>query len=248
MSGMPWRWFDLAWPWIGSAFAAVLLILLFATRLLQSRPALSRWRDPTWLSWLAVVVYMLHNIEEYGIDLLGVRHAFPDSLCTTLGQPPYPGCAIPPAFYLAVNLSLIWVAGPIAALVSRRHPLVGLAFYGVIGVNGMTHLVPTLLGRGYNPGFLTGLLLFLPLTVWVARTQFGTGRLPYAGFAAIMATGGIVHIVLGGSVLLFLHGSLGSDALVAIQLLNAGLFLGVPWIAERRVLAARSHAAVGDTR
>jgi hypothetical protein len=236
---MPWSWFDLAWPWIGAAFAAILLILLFATRLLQSAPALSRWRDPAWLSWLAVLLYLLHNIEEYGIDLLGVRHAFPDALCTNLGQPPYPGCTIPPAFYLAVNLSLIWVAGPIAALLSRRHPLVGFVFYGVIGVNGMTHLAPALILRSYNPGLVTGVLLFLPLTIWIARTQFGPARLPYKGFAAIMATGALVHVVLAGSVLLFLHGALSGNTLAAIQLLNAALFLAVPFVAERRLSLTR---------
>lgn len=234
---MPWSWFDLNWPWIGAGFAAVLLILLFATRALQRDPTLSRWRDPQWLSWLAVVIYMLHNIEEYGVDLLGVHHAFPNSLCTTLGQPAYPGCTVPPAFYLAVNLSLIWVAGPIAALLSRRHPLVGFAFYGVIGVNGMTHVVPVILGRGYNPGFLTGLLLFLPSFIWLPRSQFGPGRLlPYKGLAAIVFGGVLLHIILIASVLLFLHGLLGGDLLVAIQVLNSALFLALPWIAERSLL------------
>ena len=223
---MPWSWFDFAWPWIGAAFASVLLVVLIA------KP---RWRELTWLSWLAVLLYLLHNIEEYGIDLTGVHHAFPDALCTNLAQPPYPGCSIPPAFYLAVNLSLIWIAGPIAALCSKRHPLVGLAFYGVIAVNGMTHVVPVASGRGYNPGFFTGLVLFLPSFVWVVRTQFGPGRLPRQALAAILAAGGILHIVLIASVLSFLNGWMGGAALVAIQLLNAALFLAVPAIIERRL-------------
>ncbi len=229
---MPFTWFDLNWPWIGSVFAAAILLYLFTARP-RTTP---RFRDPQFLSWLAVAIYMLHNIEEYGIDLLGQHHAFPDALCTNLGQPPYPACPVPPAFFLAVNLSLIWVAGPIAALLVRRHPLVGLVFYGVIGVNGMTHVVPLLLGRGYNPGFLTGLLLFIPLTIWTARTQFGPGRLPYKGFAALVATGVLVHVVLMGSVLLFLNGAIGGETLVAIQVLNSALFLAIPWLAERRLL------------
>ena len=89
---MTWSWFDLAWPWIGfSAAAFVLIILLFGTQILRSDPSVSRWRDPVWLSWLAVPIYMIHNVEEYGIDLLGRTHYFPDALCTTLGQGAYPG-------------------------------------------------------------------------------------------------------------------------------------------------------------
>jgi hypothetical protein len=99
-------WTDVAlviFPWIGCGGAIVLLVLQFGTRLLQSEPGSSRWHDRVWLSWLAVAIYLLHNVEEYGIDVF--------------------------------NIPLIWVIAPIAALLSRRHPLVGLKFYGVIFVN-----------------------------------------------------------------------------------------------------------------
>lgn len=183
---MTWNWFDLAWPWIGAAGAAALLLLLFGTRSLQRDLSLSRWRDPVWLSWLAVPVYMIHNVEEYGIDLLGRSHYFPDALCLTLGLPPYPACPVPPPFFLAVNLSLIWVAAPLAALLSRKHPLVGLIFYGVLITNGITHIVPMLLGKGYNPGALTSMILFIPLFFWVAHTCFGPGRIAYRGLPVLV--------------------------------------------------------------
>ena len=104
-------WFDFAWPWFGLGFAVVLAVLLFATNLLRSDLGMPRWRDLRWLAFLAVAVYMVHNVEEYGIAANGVLHAFPDSLCTLLGQPDYPGCGIPPIFYLFVNLPLVWIAG-----------------------------------------------------------------------------------------------------------------------------------------
>ena len=65
---MRFTWFDLAFPWIGLAGALVLLALLFGSELLRGDPASSRWRDLVCLSWMAVVVYLLHNVEEYGID------------------------------------------------------------------------------------------------------------------------------------------------------------------------------------
>ncbi|MDQ2699435.1 MAG: hypothetical protein M3Y46_11635, partial [Actinomycetota bacterium] len=76
-------WFDLAWPWIGLGFATVLGILL-CTNVLRGDRSLPRWRDLRWLSFLAVAVYMVHNVEEYGIAANGVLHAFPDALCTAL--------------------------------------------------------------------------------------------------------------------------------------------------------------------
>ena len=56
-------WTDVAivlFPWIGGGAAIVFLILLFGTRLLQSEPGSSRWHDRVWLSWLAMVIYLLH--------------------------------------------------------------------------------------------------------------------------------------------------------------------------------------------
>ena len=61
-------------PWIGGGAAVVLLILLFGTHVLQSEPGTSKWYDRVWLSWLALTIYLLHNVEEYGIDVFG-RHA-----------------------------------------------------------------------------------------------------------------------------------------------------------------------------
>jgi hypothetical protein len=233
---MTWSWFDLAWPWIGSVPATVILILLFATRKLQYEPAGPRWRDPVWLSWLAVSIYMLHNVEEYGIDLLGRRHSFPDALCSTMGLGTYPACPVPPLFYLAVNISLIWIAAPIAALLSRRHPLVGLIFYGLLITNAPTHIAPVILGRGYTPGTLTAVLLFIPSFFWVAWTCFGPGRLSRKGLAVIVLAGVVVHVILIGSIFAFIDGAIGSPALITSQILNAVLFLAIPWIAERWLL------------
>ncbi len=230
---MTWSWFDFAWPWIGSIAAGLFLILLFGTQRLRSDLSLSRWHDSVWLSWWAVPVYMIHNIEEYGIDLLGRMHYFPDALCSALGLAHYPACPVPPSFFLAVNISLIWVAAPVAALLSRRHPLIGLIFYGLLITNGLTHVAPMLFGRGYTPGTLSALILFLPSFFWVAHTCFGPGRISYKGLAVIIGAGVIVHAILMGSLLSFIHGAIGSTALISLQLLNAILFLFLPWIAER---------------
>jgi Protein of unknown function with HXXEE motif len=230
---MKWSWIDIAFPWIGGAAAAVLLVLLFGTHLFRSEPGSSRWRDRVWLSWLAMVIYLLHNVEEYGIDLFGRMHAFPDAICTVLKLGPYPVCTLPPAFFLAVNIPLFWIGAPIAALMSRRHPLVGLTFYGVIFTNALVHLAPLLVGVGYGPGTLTAAVLFLPVSAWVARACFGTGRLGYNAMALLVADGVILHFILMGSMQLFIRGMINSGVLVWIQVVNAALFLLIPWFGEK---------------
>src|SRR3954451_23347452 len=163
-------WTDVAlvlFPWIGGGAAVVLLILLFGTRLLQSEPKASRWHDRVWLSWLALTVYLLHNVEEYGIDVFGRMTQFPRELCSTFKLPAPPDCPIPASFFLSVNIPAIWLAAPIAALLSRGHPLVGLAFYGLIFVNLFFHIMPLVAGAGFGPGTLTAIVLFVPVSAWI---------------------------------------------------------------------------------
>ena len=84
------NWTDVAivlFPWIGGGAAIVFLFLLFGTRLLQSEPGSSRWHDRVWLSWLAVAIYLLHNVEEYGIDVFGRMTQFPAEICSVLNLP-----------------------------------------------------------------------------------------------------------------------------------------------------------------
>lgn len=226
-----WHWFDIAFPWIGGVGAIVLAILLFATDRLRSDPGRSRWHDRVWLSWLGVAVYLLHNVEEYGIDLRGTFHAFPDIICAQLGLPPYPNCPIPPVFFLAVNVTAFWVAAPIATLLSRRHPLVGLSVYGIMMVNALPHIVAALSGN-FGGGFFTS-LLFVALAIWIVRACFGPGRMSYGALALLVAGGVIAHILLAAPLLLFLNSGLNLAVLVLLQLANPFLLMLILWLGER---------------
>lgn len=231
---MRFTWFDFAFPWIGLVGALVLLALLFGTELLRNDPALSRWRDLVWLSWMAVVVYLLHNVEEYGVDLLGQSHAFPAALCANLGFSTLAECPVRPSFFLAVNIPLFWIVGPIAALLSRHHPLVGLALYSVIFTNGLVHVLAAILtGEPYNPGLLTAAVLFLPLSAWVAYACFGRNGLSYKAMAFLIVCGIVLHVILAGPLMLSVRGVISSSLAVWLQLLNAALLLLATWLAER---------------
>jgi hypothetical protein len=229
---MNWSWIDLNFPWVGLTAATLLLLFLFATNRLRGDFTQSRWRDRIWLSWLAVALYLIHNVEEYGVDLLGQHHAFPGFMCSMLAQPPYPSCPLPAPFFLAVNLPLFWIGAPVAALMSRRHPILGLSVYGVIFVNALTHL-GAWVRTGYNPGALTSLIVFLPASFWVAKACFGKRGLPYGALVFIVADGVFLHIVLMGSTMLFLHDRISPSTLTAIQIANASLYFLLVWLADR---------------
>jgi Protein of unknown function with HXXEE motif len=242
---MSWSWFDLAFPWIGLAAAVVLVALLFGTQLLRGEPTPSRWHDRTWLSWMAMVAYLIHNAEEYGLDALGRWHSFPDQFSINAGLPTYPASPIPPAYWLSVNITLFWVAAPLAALLSKRHPIVGLALYSVVFINGLFHLMPFVMGTGYNPGLLTAVAVFLPLSAWVGYACFGRDRLSYKVMALLIFDGVLLHVILVGSTFMFINGVIGGATLVLVQIINAGLLLLIAWFAEKwrgGVLARPVHA------
>lgn len=74
--------------------------------------------------------------------------------------PPYPDCPIPPLYFVSVNVTAFWVMASIAALLSRRHPLVGFSIYSIIMINIVFHVMPLLTGGGYDAGTLTALIVF----------------------------------------------------------------------------------------
>jgi hypothetical protein len=88
-------------------------------------------------------------------------------------------------------------------------------------------------GTPYNPGLLTAILFFIPLTVWVASTFFGRGRLDHRIMTLIAVWGVVLHVFLVAPMFLFVNGRIGQAALVWSQIVNAALLLLVFWLAEQ---------------
>jgi hypothetical protein len=220
---------------------------LFGTHLLRGRRDASRWRDPVWLSWLAVPVYLVHQFEEYGIAANGF-HQFPTTLCTQMGLGDYPDCPIPGYYFAAVNLSLAWVGAPLAAYLSRRSTLVGLSFYGLILVNGLVHILPAVTGELYNPGMITAVLVLLPLGAWAARAVFGAGRPGHRELLVLVVGGVVFHVVLVGFLLLFINGVIGGVTLALVETLNGFTLPAVAFLGRGRPSTAAAGPNGPGTR
>jgi len=214
--------FSHLWPWFGLGLAAALLAgLLFGEmRGDRTRP---RSQDMVWLAWAATAAYLLHQFEEHGIDAEGASYAFHGTLCGTFGFADAAACPIPEAFITAVNIPVVWLAGPISALLGRRWPEIALSYFSVPAVNAAAHIGPALASGSYNPGLVTAVLLFLPLSLW---TFWVALQRPDLGARAVVATmlGGImIHAVLMLSLKAYLAGWIGEAALIAIQIVNPAI-------------------------
>jgi hypothetical protein len=214
---MVWSAAYLAWPWIGLVGAVFSLSVLFGTNKLRSDLKVSRWYDPQWLSWLTIPVYLVHQFEEYIFDPLGNTYVIPDSVCLNLGFQTYPNCPIPILHYPVVNITLVWFAAPLAALLFRRNRIVGMSLYGFIFLNGCGHLF-SVLANGLTmytaPGAATGSLIFLPLCCWLIyawkKNKFMSGK----ALCLYFLSGIIGHLVLGLSYGLFVKGLVGASGMV----------------------------------
>lgn len=197
---MAYNSFDFGWPWMGLGGGIVLLILLFATDIFRSNKE-SRLKDPRWLSWLLVPVYLVHQFEEYTMHITDGQY---DGVVTFFSEEsPFAAfldvMELPMAHFPLMNTIFVWVALPIAAMLGKKNPVVGLSGYGFLLVNGMAHLGGgAIMGMSplENPGFFTGTIIFIPLTVWMVYTILKTSTLSRKEITISMVSGIVGHIAL----------------------------------------------------
>lgn len=147
-------WLTRNWQYAGAVTAAVLLLL-----------------SPVWLRFapfgLAIVclqlpVYMLHQVEEHHHD------AFRAFFNLRLGGGRE---ALTPRAVLVINLVGVWLVDVIAIYLATFVDLSwGLVAVYLAVVNGLVHLGAGIAFREYNPGLISGLVLFLGFGGWSAVT------------------------------------------------------------------------------
>jgi hypothetical protein len=213
--------------------------LLLATDTLRADPFSPRRRDIVWLAWAATLAYLLHQFEEHGVDAQGAPYAFRGSLCATLGFPDAAACPIPLAFITAVNISAVWIAGPASALLGRIWPAIALSFFSVPFVNAFAHIGPAIAHRAYNPGLLTAVVLFLPLSLWTFRVAVRRADLGWRAVLATIAGGVVIHAILLASLQAHIQGWIGLPALVLIQVVNPAIPALIVVFVTMRSRAAR---------
>jgi hypothetical protein len=208
----------LGWPYVGLVLFGVLAGWLAIEPRRPGAPA--RWQDPAWVLPLLWPMYLVHQFEEHGIDLLGRHYSFLESLCQTLGYVSKVGCPADPAFIFAVNAVGCQLAFACAWIFRRRNPLIAACAWGFAIVNAVAHIGPAIAHLAYNPGLLTSVLLFVPLSALMLRTVVRTGAIERRQVVRIIATGVVVHAVLLVSLKLREKGMISHDVLLVGNALN----------------------------
>ena len=140
-----------------------------------------------------LVIYFVHQIEEHLWP--GGFRQFADAHIFHSGNDDWPvdmgGVAL-------VNIGLVWL--PVALGVAFPDTLrwVGLGWVGLTLINGIIHIVTTIRLRIYNPGLVTGIVLFLPFTIFVLAHDVSQGTLSGADVGLIALLGIVLHLPVAG--------------------------------------------------
>ena len=128
------------------------------------------------------VAYLLHLGEEWFGDLPG----------WTVNAP---GGEVSPEQFLLVNAIafFLFAVGTLAALRYEGMAWFAAAFAALVGVNGVVHALASVVVGSYAPGTVTGLLLYIPLSVIILRTS--ATRLPRIVFTGSVVFGVVVHVL-----------------------------------------------------
>lgn len=225
------------WPWMGLGAAVVILILLFGTNLLRSTKTGSRWKDPTWFAWLAACAYMIHNVEEYGIDFTGTTLAFPQMMEGLMGSMPEW------TFFLCVNLALVWVMGPLAAFLSRRFPALCFGMVGIEAINCLTHIPGAIALGAVGGGFFTAVFLFLPIVIWAFVGLCGkNNEFKYRTLIIYLCFGLLYHIGLFANMPFFVNGIYDGN-MMGLEMFCVSMIVFALWVwyAKRVNRTCRHH-------
>jgi hypothetical protein len=225
------------WPYVGLAVTPLMIAWLALERRAADAPP--RLRDPAFVLPLLWPMYLVHQFEEHGVDLLGRHYAFLGDLCAALGHANDPGgCPADPAFIFAVNGVGSQISFAMSLVFRRRRPLVAACAWGIPLVNAVTHVASAIAHRAYNPGVLTSLILFAPLCAWMLFTVVQSGVVERRQIPRIVATGALAHAVLLASLVLHAHGWLSYGGLLAINAANGLVPLALGAIGVPRSAAA----------
>ncbi|MEL7485629.1 MAG: HXXEE domain-containing protein [Pseudomonadota bacterium] len=200
MAWLPFGWHAFMvdhWMKIGAFIAPVLVFVGFKGRGDASSPWAS---DVQLAAYLLMASYLVHQVEEHWIDLLGREYPLYDFLngliASLFGDDKYGILTRGGIFY--INAGMVWTAGFLAILASPRHLFPTLAMAGIMLVNGVAHILNAVIAVEYNSGLATGLVLFLPLSITFFRALYQSGAAGIRQITAAIAWGFLGHVILFG--------------------------------------------------
>lgn len=173
--------------WVYGGFLAGLLLLVLSPLFLRG------WPPAVAAAFFCLPAYMLHQYEEHDNDRFRV---FMNRLLAGGREV----LSVPAVF--VINVPGVWGVITLSLwLAFRVRPGLSLIAVYLPLVNAVIHIGHAAVTRIYNPGLVSGVVLFLPLCAWciyaIQHAGAGTPAMHAIGLATALA----IHIVIAVSVL-----------------------------------------------
>ena len=179
------------WMLIGLGGAAFLSLLLLQDLAQQELDGLTRFH------WILLIVYLLHQFEEHGVDLLGRNYFFITYAQNLIGEfRDGSGFILTPLAIYRTNTLAVWLPFLIAVWGGRRFIWPGLAAAGLLLTNGIFHIGVALWRGEYNPGLGSAIVLFLPVGLLYFRYVRQHCAIGWTGIAGGVLFGAAAHAAL----------------------------------------------------
>lgn len=180
------QWVLHNWPQAGLLIAAMLLLLAPAIDRTMGRAVL--------LIYMWLPLYMVHQYEEYplGDFLAWIRRAMPrDAAYLTERK------------VVLINLGMVWLLY-VLAFYGAWAGIAAVALYApyLAGINGIVHVVWWIRFREYNPGLVTGVLLFLPCAFYTIGVFPGASQVDHLTSLGAAILAHVALILLGRGLIL----------------------------------------------
>ncbi|MEM7704237.1 MAG: HXXEE domain-containing protein, partial [Pseudomonadota bacterium] len=183
------------WMKVGAFIAPVVLFFGFKIRDDSRIP----WSiDVGLVACLLTAAYLIHQVEEHWVDLLGREYPLYDYLngliASLFGEDKYGILDRSGIFY--INAGMVWTAGFLAILTGPKKIFPSLAMAGVMFVNALAHIANAVATTSYNAGLATSVILFLPLSLTFFRGTYRAGTANLKLILAAILWGFLAHVIL----------------------------------------------------
>ena len=152
---------------------AVPFLLVGAFSLREEGNTKEFFKDFRFIGILMLIAYIVHQYEEHWMDLYGNYYSFytfnNNFILGNLGQPESQVKPLSKAAIFVINTSLVWLVGFLAIWQSPKRLFTLFAMASIIVVNGVVHILASMITFQYNPGLVTSIVVFIPIYLGFIR-------------------------------------------------------------------------------
>ena len=147
-------WINKNWAKIGGLIAiAIIFILLFHSSFTEIKSLL----------WVHFAILLFHQFEEY-VYPGKFKEFYNENILGTNRITRFP---LNDKGVILVNVILGWTAYLLSAILGKDFIWLAIGLLGVTILNGIMHTILFIVKRKYNPGFVSGLFLFIPFGLFL---------------------------------------------------------------------------------